>query len=87
MTCQHATKLLSDAQERPLTDRERIGLRFHVLICSTCRRFRSQLRLMRRLFSEASPKILASVYASDARLSEPRRLQIKALLRQAAQGQ
>jgi len=87
MNCTHATKLLSAAEERQLTRRERLGLRFHVLICTACRRFQSQLRLLRHLLTETSPKMLAAVYASDARLSEPRKLEIKALLRQAAQGE
>ncbi len=80
MTCDQATKLLSDAEERKLSRRERFGLRFHVLICKSCRRFRDHLRLLRRLLTDATPKMLASVYASDATLSESRRQQIKRLL-------
>jgi len=87
MNCIHATELLSAAEERELTRRERLGLRFHVLICTACRKFRNQLRLLRHLLSETSPKMLAAVYASDARLSESLRLKIKALLRQASQGE
>jgi len=87
MTCKHATQLLSEAQERQLSRRERSGLRFHVFICVACRRFKKQLQFLRILLSQASPKMLAAVYASDARLSEPRRLKIKTLLRQATEGQ
>ncbi len=85
MTCKHATELLSEAEERQLSGRERRGLRFHVFVCTACRRFKKQLQLLRLFLSHASPKLLAAVYASDARLSEPRRLKIKALLRRAAQ--
>lgn len=84
MNCIQATKLLSEAQERQLSKRERRGLRFHVFICTACRRFNKQLQLLRFLLLQASPKMLAAVYASDAVLSEARRLKIKALLRQAA---
>ena len=86
MKCSHATRLLSEAEERQLTSRERFRLRLHILICTACRRFQKQLGLLRLLFTQASPKMLAAVYASDATLSEPRRLRIKELLRRAADG-
>ncbi len=85
MDCKKATRLLSDAEERELTARERFGLRFHVLICTACRRFQSQLQLLRHLLSHATPKMLASVYASGVRLSDSRRQKIKDLLWQATQ--
>ncbi len=84
MKCSHATKLLSEAEERQLSRRERFALRFHILVCTACRRFNKQLGLLRQLLTEASPKMLAAVYASDAALSEPRRQRIKELLRRAA---
>jgi len=87
MTCKHATLLLSESEERQLSSRERWGLRFHVVICAACRRFKKQLQFLRLLLSQASPKMLAAVYASDASLSEPRRQEIKTLLRRAAEGQ
>ncbi len=85
MKCSHATKLLSEAEERQLTRRERFALRFHVFVCTACRRFNKQLQLLRILLTQASPKMLAAVYASDATLSAPRRQKIKDLLRRAAQ--
>jgi len=87
MNCSHATKLLSEAEERQLTRREQRGLRFHVFVCTACRRFQKQLGLLRSLLTQASPKILAAVYASGARLSGSRRQKIKALLRRAAEEQ
>ncbi len=85
MKCSHATKLLSEAEERQLTRLERFSLRFHILVCTACRRFQKQLGLLRQLLIAASPKMLAAVYASDVRLSEPRRQKIKNLLRRAAE--
>jgi len=84
MNCKHATKLLSEAQERQLSKSETFGLRFHVLICTACRRFNKQLQFLRTLLTQSSPKILAAVYASDASLSPVRRQKIKTLLIQAA---
>ncbi len=86
MKCSHATRLLSEAEERQLSRRERFALRFHILVCTACRRFQKQLGLLRQLLTDASPKMLAAVYATDARLSEPRRQKIKDLLRRAANG-
>ena len=85
MKCSHATKLLSEAEERQLTRRERFALRFHVFVCAACNRFNKQLQLLRILLTQASPKMLAAVYASDATLSAPRRKKIKDLLRRAAE--
>ncbi|WP_127476115.1 zf-HC2 domain-containing protein [Sulfurivermis fontis] len=47
LTCKHATKLMSQAQDRPLTLRERIGLRLHLMMCSGCTQFERQLHFIR----------------------------------------
>jgi hypothetical protein len=47
MTCQEASRLASQAQDRPLTLKERIGLRLHLLICVGCQGFTRQLRQIR----------------------------------------
>lgn len=46
-SCREAAALLSQAQDRPLTFRERLVLRVHLPLCEACRNFRSQLELMR----------------------------------------
>ncbi len=48
LTCKDASHLLSQRQERPLSLRERLGLRLHLWMCVSCRRFEQQLALMRR---------------------------------------
>lgn len=47
INCRQATQLMSDAQERPLTRRERLQIRVHVLICSGCRNFGRQMQILR----------------------------------------
>lgn len=47
LSCKESTRLLSEAQERSLTRWERVALRFHTLICSSCRRFGRQLAVIR----------------------------------------
>jgi len=46
LNCHDTTRLLSESRERPLTWRERMALRLHVMMCSGCRRFGQQVRLL-----------------------------------------
>lgn len=48
MNCKQATELLSQAQDRPLSLGERLGLRLHLLICTGCSNFRRQLEVLRQ---------------------------------------
>lgn len=48
MNCHEATRVLSEAQDRPLRFTERCALRVHLLYCRGCRRFRRQLDFLRR---------------------------------------
>ena len=78
LTCRRAARLLSDATERPLSRVERFGLSAHLLGCRSCRRYRSQLRVIAttlgsaarpaddHLSDEARSRIAASVAAAAA---------------------
>jgi len=48
LTCKDASHLISKNQERPLGFRERWGLRMHLWMCVSCRRFERQVALMRQ---------------------------------------
>lgn len=55
MNCRNATRLMSKAQERPLSITERISLKLHLIICSGCKNFKDQmntLRLMTRAYAK-----------------------------------
>jgi predicted anti-sigma-YlaC factor YlaD len=52
MNCQRATRLLSDAQERELSLKDRAVLQFHVMMCSGCRNFAKQMGVMRNIARE-----------------------------------
>ena len=71
LTCDEASKLLSDGMERTLTRPERIGLRLHLWICRACRRFRRQILLLRRLMhglaQEDPPEDSAPGLTEDSR--------------------
>lgn len=47
MNCKQATRLLSDAQEYQLSLKDRAGLKFHVMMCSACRNFSTQMETLR----------------------------------------
>jgi hypothetical protein len=47
LDCRHASRLLSLAHERELTQRERDALKHHLSQCLMCRNFESQLAFMR----------------------------------------
>ena len=47
LSCHEASRLMSEAQDRPLAMRERLALRTHTLICKGCRNFEDNLRSLR----------------------------------------
>jgi hypothetical protein len=51
-TCREVSELLSQAQERDLTVREKFALYVHLPLCNGCRNFRRQLGFMRRAVKE-----------------------------------
>ena len=48
LTCKDASRLVSEAEDRPLGLRERLGLRLHLWICANCRRYERQIRFLRK---------------------------------------
>jgi len=46
-SCREATRLQSEAMDRPLRLRERIGLRIHLFLCRWCRRYGRQIGFLR----------------------------------------
>ena len=53
LTCQETSHLVSENQDRPLRWFEAMGLRLHLLMCSSCRRFENQIALMRRVLRQS----------------------------------
>jgi hypothetical protein len=46
-SCREASRLQSEALDRPLSLRQRIGLRIHVALCRWCRRYGRQIKFLR----------------------------------------
>jgi Putative zinc-finger len=81
LNCEKATHLISDEKDRPLTRRERIALRIHLILCTPCRRFKKNLAQLSSLLDSASDQLRGKVFATGAQLSPERRTRIKALLK------
>ena len=50
MKCRQATRLISDAQERSLMTKEKIGLNLHLAICT--RKFQRNCGTLRKLMKD-----------------------------------
>lgn len=82
MHCREASRLASDALDRPLNLSERIGMWAHMAICVSCRRMQRQIRLVQQWAEELSTPETMLEKRPTAELSESRREQIKHTLRQ-----
>ena len=49
LTCEQASRLISDALDVRLSLRQRVGLRVHLLVCRGCANFRRQAHWLRVL--------------------------------------
>ncbi|MFC3532969.1 zf-HC2 domain-containing protein [Vogesella facilis] len=47
LNCRQASRMISEAMDRPLTRAEQARLAMHLLLCGNCRNFRQQLRQLR----------------------------------------
>ncbi len=74
-SCRHATRLISDALDRPLSWGQRFYLIIHLLGCGPCRRFRRAVRWLHGLLT--APR-------GDVRLSADARDRIRRALERAA---
>jgi len=52
LSCEQATRLQSERQERSLTMKEKMNLTMHTAICSGCREFGKQVDSLRQLIRE-----------------------------------
>ncbi|GAB5604283.1 zf-HC2 domain-containing protein [Sideroxyarcus sp. TK5] len=57
LDCKHNTELLSQSQDRPITWRERLAMRMHLMMCKGCRNFEKQLAFIRKAARELPRKL------------------------------
>ena len=73
-SCHEATRLQSEAMDRRLPLRKRVGLRIHLILCRWCRRYGKQIRFLRQAAYEHSDELVEAV---PQRLSAEARERIK----------
>ena len=52
MNCKHATKLMSQEKDCRLSLKQRIELRFHMMMCSGCRNYNKQMAFIRKTMQQ-----------------------------------
>lgn len=67
LSCREVTRLVSDAQERPLGLQERMSLRMHITMCSACRKFENQMTTIRAAMRMFAGSDVPSVPPTDPR--------------------
>ena len=55
--CREASRLQSDALDRPLSFHKQIGLRIHLVLCQWCRRYGKQILLLRQAVRAQPDKV------------------------------
>lgn len=49
MSCKQVTHLISEQLDRELSRRERMGMKFHLMMCTGCSNFRNNMRFLRKV--------------------------------------
>lgn len=57
LNCKQNSELLSQAMDRPVTFRERIAMKMHLVMCRGCRNFEKQLEFIRKAAREMPRKL------------------------------
>lgn len=52
MNCKHATKLMSQEKDSRLSFKQRVSLRFHMMMCSGCRNYNKQMDFIRKAMQQ-----------------------------------
>lgn len=47
LNCKDATRMMSEAHDRPLSMSERVSLELHLAMCKGCRNFKQQMNFLR----------------------------------------
>jgi len=74
--CEAASELSSRALDDSLPRLDRAALLCHLLACRSCRRFRAQVRLIRKAVRRRREQLLAETDSTEGRLSAEARYRI-----------
>ena len=68
LTCKEVSKLVSESLEHPLPFRQRMGVQFHLMMCSMCRAYQKQTLLLRTALRTYARREPTEHLTKDARL-------------------
>ncbi len=57
LNCKQNTELLSQSLDRPITFREKVAMRMHLIMCRGCRNFEKQLGFIHKACRELLRKL------------------------------
>ena len=80
LNCKDAAKLFSESMERDLPLRTRISLRLHLMMCTHCARYTTQLRFIHKAFGDHAERLIDAQSCQASPLPEDRRKRIAAAL-------
>ncbi|MDY7108491.1 MAG: zf-HC2 domain-containing protein [Planctomycetota bacterium] len=80
LKCREASALIAEGADRELTPSERWALRFHLVICAPCRRFRRQLAFLRRLWAEMQKRFATGEVPLQEGLSQSARARMQQMI-------
>ena len=83
-TCEVITQKVSRSMDEPLSVKERLQVRLHLMMCEFCTRYRDQLLTIRQKIREQSEVWDDDTDISEFRLSPDKREQIKQKMRDSA---
>jgi hypothetical protein len=83
-SCRDATRMISDALDRPLPLGRRLWLRLHLLLCTPCRRFSKHMKFLRAALRHYLAAERAGRPAVPAALSPEARTRIRRALEREA---
>ena len=67
LTCKDISKLISESLDRKLPLRKRIGVKFHLMMCSLCRTYNRQMLALRSTLQRASDAVPPERLSDEAR--------------------
>ena len=79
--CEEASALLSRELDDSLPRLDRVALLCHLLVCRSCRRFRAQIRLLRKAHRRRA-QLLSETNSTEGRLSAEARTRIARVCRE-----
>jgi Putative zinc-finger len=85
LSCDGASRLISEQMDRDLTLIERMALRLHALGCRSCPRFMRHLWLLRTLLRQREESLVEFIQIEGIKLSDQAQTRIHQALRQASQ--